>query len=102
MSSDDIRAGETQRIFAQGKFNKDQSFERSRKAANNKYKAKFIEIINETANLKPNCVHVVFLDKNHPPNGGIEAATDIIDSNMPAGVEYQKLYLHPEVKNAKV
>ena len=33
------------------------------------------EIIKGTWNLKENSVHVVFLDKNHPPNGGIENAT---------------------------
>ena len=60
------------------------------------------EIIKGTWNLRENQVHVVFLDKNHPPNGGIENATSQIDEQMPAGVEYTKVYLIPSIKQPQV
>jgi len=37
------------------------------------------------------------MDKNHPPNGGIEAVTNLVDENMPKNIEYTKLYLVPKI-----
>jgi len=42
---------------------------------------------------------VVYLDKNHPANGGIESATKLIDQSVAKGIEYSKLYLIPEISN---
>lgn len=42
------------------------------------------------------------MDKNHPPNGGIQAACKIVDDSVPHSLEYTKLYLLPEVKNENV
>ena len=40
--------------------------------------------------------HVIFLDKNHPPNALDRTVNDIID-NVPPGVISKKIYLVPEV-----
>ena len=102
VSSDEIRAQETQKIVAQGKFNQEQAFERSRQPANKQYKSRLINIIKGTQNLTENSVHVAYLDKNHPPNGGIENVTSLIDEQMPTGVEYAKVYLVPLIQQATV
>ena len=61
-----------------------------------------IDIIKGTRSLEENSVHVAYLDKNHPPNGGIENATNLIDEQMPAGVDYVKVYLVPQIQQATV
>ena len=40
---------------------------------------------------------VIYLDKNHPANGGILAASQLIDNSMPADLPYIKLHLIPEI-----
>ena len=52
--------------------------------------------------LKANQIHVVYLDKNHPPGDGINSATSFIDEFMPKHIEYTKLYLLPEIKNENI
>ena len=42
-------------------------------------------------------MHIIYMDKNHPPNGGIEAVTNLVDENMPKNIEYTKLYLVPKI-----
>ena len=42
---------------------------------------------------------VIYLDKNHPANGGIEAAAKLIDLAVAPGTEYCKIHLVPEMKN---
>lgn len=82
-------------------MSKETAFERARKGANQTYKNTLIQIIKDTKQLKKNSIHVVYMDKNHPPNGGIESATKIIDDNMSLpgtkGVKYKKLFLCPEI-----
>jgi hypothetical protein len=83
-------------------ISKDKAFEMSRKAATNQYKEILIDLIKGTRNLKQNEIRVVYLDKNHPPNSGIESAVKIIDEKMPQGVEYSKVYLVPEILQGQV
>ena len=42
---------------------------------------------------------VVYLDKNHPANGGVESATKLIDQSVTKGIDYSKLYLIPEMSD---
>jgi hypothetical protein len=67
-------------------WSKEEAFDKSRQGANKTFKFELIDIIKQTKNLQNNQIHIVYMDKNHPPNGGIEAATSIIDENMPTGV----------------
>ena len=60
------------------------------------YNDQLIEIIRTSRN------QVVFLDKNHPVNGGVETVTRLIDQNIPPNVDYQKIYLKPEITSQLV
>lgn len=43
-------------------------------------------------------MRIIYLDKNHPPNGGIANTVAVIDQFMPKGIQYTKLHLIPERK----
>jgi hypothetical protein len=55
-------------------MSKDDAFEKSRKGANSLYNDTLIELIRKTKSLQANEFSIIFLDKNHPANGGIENA----------------------------
>lgn len=103
ISSDDIRDKIMKEILDQNpEMSKQDAFDKSAKRARNDYRADMIELIKDTKSLKPNQIRVIYLDKNHPPNGGIESVTKMIDDLMPQSVEYTKLYLVPEIKNPQL
>lgn len=54
------------------KVSKESAFEKSRNAANKIYREQLIDQIHETESLEANSTHVIFLDKNHPPDRGIK------------------------------
>jgi len=58
---------------------KDAAFEKCRKVAVDRFKKEQISLIKETSNLGKNEVRVVYFDKNHPPNGGAQQATSMVD-----------------------
>ena len=74
ISSDEIRSHETEIIMSSPncKLTYDLAFDKSRKASNTVYKGTLVEMIKETKRLKSNQIHLIYMDKNHPPNGGIE------------------------------
>mmetsp|Transcript_18974 Transcript_18974/g.32415 ORF Transcript_18974/g.32415 Transcript_18974/m.32415 type:complete len:316 (-) Transcript_18974:662-1609(-) len=95
-SSDELRGKETQFLMEKnGKLSKDKAFELSGKKAIQAYNAECLRMVKETASMKPGEVRVIYFDKNHPIQGGLDNAIDTIDSNMPPNVPYQKTYLSP-------
>ena len=103
VSSDEIRGQETQKIIEQNpNWPKDKAFEKSGKPANAVYKAQQIELIKGCAKLKEGQVRIIYLDKNHPPNGGIAGSVGVIDQYMPKGVQYTKLHLIPDRKKPQI
>lgn len=102
ISSDDIRSEETNRLLSKSNISREQAFEKSRVAANKYYKQDLTSLIRNTSNLKPGAHHIIFLDKNHPPNGGIQGVTQLIDNEIPKGIQYQTLYMIPTRKNETI
>ena len=42
---------------------------------------------------------VIYLDKNHSPDGVASDTSKFIDENMTDGIPYSKLYLAPQINN---
>jgi hypothetical protein len=100
VSSDEIRSQETQKKLREfPTMTHDKAFENARKPTNQIYDKTLKKIIQDSILMKSNETLLVFLDKNHPINGGIENAVKLIDENMPSGVLFCKVYLIPEIKN---
>lgn len=93
-----MRSHETNALLKKNpKLTYNEAFEKSRVKANQNYDSKLNEIITRlTKEAKKGELSIVFLDKNHPPNG-IFNAVNLIDRAMPSSVPYRKLYLVPEV-----
>jgi hypothetical protein len=72
------------------------AFEKSRAKANREYETQLIKIIQDTASLGSASVQLVFLDKNHPPNG-LNTVRSLLDLHIPRqDLVVHKLYLIPE------
>ena len=95
VSSDKIRAQETERLLSEGKLTKESAFNKSAAAAGRTYKAELLKLIKATSALQDDENHIIFLDKNHPADKNIHHVTSLIDDEMPQGIRYLKAYLIP-------
>jgi len=85
------------------KLKQDQAFEKGRKQAVAEYNDELIGLINDACtSLKDGETRVIYLDKNHPPEGGIKAAVAMIDRYMSDHIPYCKLHLIPQIENDKI
>ena len=85
--------------MASGKMERKEAYEKSGKPATTEYNQKFIKLIKECNSKNTKHVHVIFLDKNHPPNAFPKVTTEMIDQNKPSGVHLTKIHLIPEIHN---
>jgi deoxyadenosine/deoxycytidine kinase len=83
-------------MMAKQGIERNEAFERTAQPAGKEYFSKFKRIIKDSGKSK-SPVHIIFLDKNHPPNG-IQKAVQTIDESISKDVIIKKLYLVPDIK----
>mmetsp|Transcript_17475 Transcript_17475/g.12493 ORF Transcript_17475/g.12493 Transcript_17475/m.12493 type:complete len:197 (-) Transcript_17475:1214-1804(-) len=97
VSSDDIRQDEMSKYLSKNKnASKDDAFEATRKTGPRAFSDRLRYLTKDVHNHNNGQTHVIFVDKNHPPNGMKNSLNDIFDS-MPADTDYRVCYLVPDM-----
>lgn len=94
VSSDNIRKDEMDNLMMKQKLSKDAAFSKTAQTAGKAFYAELRRLILEAGKYY---AHIIFVDKNHPPNG-IKNTARQIQENLREGTQLTTLYLIPEGK----
>lgn len=96
VSSDEVRGEHVKKYMEThpGVSNKD-AFDKTGKTATQNFNKRVEQLIRESEK-SHSCVHIIFIDKNHPPNG-LDKTVGMIKQHLPVGCVSKKLYLIPKI-----
>jgi hypothetical protein len=84
LSGDDIRKSVIDKFILNNNCSSNYAFAKTHNDHQEKCEHRLIELIENTKNLSSNHLHIIYLDRNHPPaQNGIINIVKIIDDNMP-------------------
>jgi len=88
---------EMQKYLSKNKdANKDQAFEATRKSGPRAFSDRLRYLVKDSNNSANGATHVIFVDKNHPPNQMKNSLNDIFDS-VPADIDFKVCYMVPDM-----
>ena len=101
ISSDKIHKELIDEVLKKNKGKKN-NFEEIREKTSKQSKNLFVErfsILMKSINSSNENLHVLFVDKNHPPNGGIEKAIKLLKDNVKKGIDLKVIAIAPKCVN---
>ena len=73
-----------------------EAFDKTAKSAGAEFNRRLEKLINDAGKAAHKPVHVIFIDKNHPPNA-IDRTVKTINEKLPQGCKGKILYLIPKI-----